>query len=122
MNDAVRQLLQVILQGVTWVLRTIERLWVWSWNQIESAVNISWANLPIWKIVVGIIAVAVIAVILVKLFKASLAAFRNIAEAFWTMVMAAFGILAFVVLAGVFSRGFIWVMRDVSNDVFARLF
>ena len=28
MNDAVHQLIQVILQGVTWVLRTIERIWV----------------------------------------------------------------------------------------------
>ena len=32
MNDAIHPLMQVILQGVTWVLRTIERLWVWSWS------------------------------------------------------------------------------------------
>jgi len=59
MNEAVHQLMQVILQGVTWVLRTIERLWVWSWGQIDSAFNISWGNLPAWKIVVGVIALAV---------------------------------------------------------------
>jgi hypothetical protein len=122
MNDAVHQLIQVILQGVTWVLHTIEKLWVWSWSQITAAFNISWGNLPAWKVVVGVIALAVVVVILIRVIKHSLHAFRNIAEAFWTMVMAAFGVLAFVVLAGVFSRGFIWVMASVSDDVWARLF
>jgi len=28
MNEAAHQLLQLILQGFTWVLRTIEALWV----------------------------------------------------------------------------------------------
>jgi hypothetical protein len=57
----------------------------------------------------------------VMLFSRSLAAFRNIAQAFWTMAMAAFGIVAVVMIAGVFSRGFVWIMTDVSNDAFARL-
>lgn len=122
MNDAVHQLIQVILQGVTWVLRTIEKLWVWSWSQITAAFNISWGDLPAWKVVVGVIALAVVVVILIRVLKQSLHAFRNVAEAFWTMVMTAFGVLALVVLAGVFSRGFVWVMASVSDDVWARLF
>jgi hypothetical protein len=122
MNDAIHQLIQVILQGVTWVLRTIERLWVWSWSQVESAFNISWGSLPAWKVVVGVIALAAMVVIVVRLLRSSMHAFRNIAEAFWTMVMAAFGVLALVVVAGLFSRGFVWVMASVPNDVFARLF
>jgi CHASE2 domain-containing sensor protein len=36
MNQAVHQLLQLILQGLTWFLRTIEALWVWSWSQIAA--------------------------------------------------------------------------------------
>jgi len=122
MNDAIHQLMQVILQGVTWVLRTIERVWVWSWGQIESVFNISWGSLPAWKVVVGVIALAVMVVIVVRLLRSSLHAFKNIAEAFWTMVMAAFGVLALVLVAGLFSRGFVWVMASVPNDVFARLF
>jgi hypothetical protein len=121
MNDAIHQLMQVILQGVTWVLRTIERLWAWSWSQVESAFNMSWGNLPAWKVVLGVIAVAVMVVIVVRIIRSSLHAFKNIAEAFWTMVMAAFGVLALVLVAGLFSRGFIWFMATVPNDVFARL-
>jgi CHASE2 domain-containing sensor protein len=36
MNEAVHQLLQLILQGLAWFLRTIETLWVWSWSQIAA--------------------------------------------------------------------------------------
>ena len=53
MNQSIHQLIQLILQGLTWFLRTIEALWVWSWAQILSVFNISWANLPGWKIAFG---------------------------------------------------------------------
>jgi len=122
MNDAVHQLFQIILQGITWVLRTLEKLWAWSVTQITAAFNISWQDLPAWKVLVGVIAVVALMVILFTLLRRSLEAFRNIAHAFWTMAMAAFGIVAFVVVAGLFSRGFVWVMADLPNDVFARLF
>jgi hypothetical protein len=121
MNDAVHQLFNLISQGVTWVLRTLEKLWVWSWVQIQSAFNVSWDSLPAWKVLIGVVAIIALAVFVVMIFSRSLAAFRNIAQAFWTMAMAAFGIVAVVLMAGVFSRGFVWIMTDVSNDAFARL-
>jgi hypothetical protein len=49
MNQSIHQLLQVILQGISWVLRTIEAFWVWSWSQIVHAFDMSWWNLPPWK-------------------------------------------------------------------------
>ena len=57
MNQAVHQLLQLILQGFAWVLRTIEALWLWSWTQIDSVAKISWGSLPAWKIVFGLVAI-----------------------------------------------------------------
>ena len=115
MNEAIHQLLQLILQGFTWVLRTIEALWVWSWNQIATAFNMSWGNLPGWKVALGLIVLGTLAVLLVILILRSMHAFRRIAAAFWTMAMAAFGILTFVVLAGVFSRGFQWVVATAPD-------
>jgi hypothetical protein len=115
MNQAVHQLLQLILQGFTWVLRTIEALWIWSWAQIAAVFNMSWGNLPAWKLAVGLIAMAILAAILVVMFKRGLQAFGRIAAAFWTMTVTAFGIVAFVVMAGLFSRGFQWVVASVPD-------
>ena len=121
MNEAIHQLLRLILQGLTWVVKTVEALWVWSWSQIASAFSMSWGNLPTWKIAFGVIAIAILAAILVVMFKRGLEAFGRIAAAFWTMVVTTFGILTFVVMAGLFSRGFTWVVASVPDNFWEKL-
>jgi hypothetical protein len=121
MNQAVHQLLQLILQGITWFLRTIEAIWVWSWAQVVSVFNISWGNLPGWKIAVALISIAVLAAILVLMFRRGLHAFRRIAAAFWTMAITVFGILVLVVTAGLLSRGVTWVVASVPDDFWEKL-
>ena len=98
-----------------------EALWVWSWSQIASAFSMSWGNLPTWKIAFGVIAIAILAAILVVMFKRGLEAFGRIAAAFWTMVVTMFGILTFVVMAGLFSRGFTWVVASVPDNFWEKL-
>jgi hypothetical protein len=115
MNQSVHQLLQIILQGFTWFLKTIETLWVWSWAQITAAFNMSWGNMPGWKIAVALIAMAILIVLLFVMFRHALAAFGKIAAAFWTMAVTASGLLAFVVTAGLFSRGIQWVVASVPD-------
>jgi hypothetical protein len=115
MNQSVHQLLQIILQGFTWFLKTIEALWVWSWAQITAAFNMSWGNMPGWKIAVALIAMAILIALLFVMFRQALAAFGKIAAAFWTMAVTASGLLAFVVTAGLFSRGIQWVVASVPD-------
>jgi hypothetical protein len=116
MKEAVHQLMQLILQGFTWALRTIEALWVWSWNQIVSAFSLSWASLPGWKLVLGLIAIAVLAAVLVVMVIRGMHAFRRIAAAFWTMAVTMFGLLSFLVVAALFSRGFQWVVATAPDS------
>lgn len=116
MNEAVRQLVALILQGIAWLLETAEKLWSWSWQQIGSVFNLSWAELPGWKLALGLLAVAVFAGVLIALFIRGWHAFARIARAFWTMVLALFGILAFVVAAGVFSYGFQWIVAAAPDS------
>lgn len=115
MNQSIHQLLRLILQGFAWFLQTIEVLWDWSWSQIISAFNLSWANLPAWKMAVGLIAMAILVALLAMMFRRALAAFGRIAAAFWTMAVTAFGVLVFVVVAGLFSRGVQWVVASVPD-------
>jgi|SRR5262245_20508140 len=115
MNQAIHQLLQLILQGITWALRTIETLWVWSWSQIMAVFNLSWGSLPGWKVATGVLAIAVLVALLAVMFKRGVAAFSTIAAAFWTMTLTAFSFITFVVAAGLLSRGFQWVVTTVPD-------
>ena|ERR1700733_4493060 len=113
MNQTVHQLLQIILQALTWVLKTIEALWIWSWAQITSAFSMSLSNLPPWKLAVVVTAMAILAIIVLVLIKRVLEAFGRIAAAFWTMALTCFGIAAFVFVVGAFSRGVQWMVATV---------
>jgi len=120
MNQAVHQLLQLILQGLAWFLRTIEALWVWSWSQIAGVFSTPWDSLPGWKIALALIAVAVLATLLLLMLRRGLEALGRIAAAFWTMAVTLFGVLSFIVIAGLFSRGFQWVVASVPDDFWHR--
>jgi len=63
----------------------------------------------------------VLAVFLIVMIKRGFEAFSKIAAAFWTMALISFGILSFVVVAGLFSRGFQWVVASVPDDFWARI-
>jgi hypothetical protein len=121
MNQAVHQLLTLILEGLTWFLKTIEALWVWSWTQISGAFGMSWGDLPAWKLGLGVIVALTLAAILAVMFKQGIQAFSRIAAAFWTMALTMLGIVTFVVVAGLFSRGFQWVVASVPDDVWTKL-
>jgi len=121
MNQAVHQFLQLLLQAVTWVLRTAEALWDWSWSQIATLFQLSWDNLPGWKLAVGVIAIIILAGILVGVILRAWEAFGRIAAAFWTMALTTFALLTFVVVAGLFSRGFQWVVASVPDQFWTNL-
>lgn len=115
MNNAVHQLIQLILQGLTWVLRTAEALWDWSWAQINAVFAMPWGHLPAWKIAVGIVVIAALAALLFVILSRSWYASARIAAALWAICMMLISLLAFVVVAGLFSRGFQWIVASVPD-------
>jgi len=121
MNDIVHQFMQLLLQGVTWVLRTAEWLWIWSWTQITAAFDLSFTSLPAWKLALGIAALAILVMMLVSMFIRGLAIFERIATAMWSMAVTAFSLLAFVVIAGGFAKGFTWAVANVPDDFWQKL-
>jgi hypothetical protein len=111
MTEALRRLMGIIVQGIQWALDVIVRLWEWSTTQITNVFAMSWFELATWKLVVGILAMGVLAYLLYQLIKRCLGAFEKIATAFWTMTATMLGIITFVVIAGAFSYALQWVVK-----------
>ena len=122
MSQSIHQFMALVLEGITWVLRTIELLWDWSWAQIDGVFNVSWANLPAWKMFVGMVAISILVIILLMMARRGVEAFGKIAAAFWTMALTLFAIVSFVVVAGLTSRGFQWVVATVPDRFWEKLF
>jgi hypothetical protein len=117
MNNAVQQLVKLILQALTWVLNTAAALWVWSWTQITALFGMAWGDMPGWKLAVGIAVLCVLAAVLVIVAIRAWDALGRIAAAFWTMALTLVTLLAFVVAAGLFSRGFQWVVTSMPDKL-----
>jgi hypothetical protein len=115
MNDAVHQFLQLVLQGITWAFKTFEALWVWSWGEIASLFSLSWGELPGWKLALGLIALGILIALLFAMTLRGWDALVRIVLAIRTTVVTLFILLALVVTAALFSRGFQWVVATIPD-------
>jgi hypothetical protein len=122
MNQSLRQLIEIIIQGIRWALNVIVFLWEWSWTQIAAVFAMPWFNLATWKLILGILAMGVLAYMLYEVVKRSLGAFEKIANAFWSMVGTLLGIVTVIVIAGVASFGFKWLVDKVPDNLWGRFF
>jgi hypothetical protein len=115
MNDAVHQLLQLVLQAITWAFKTIEALWVWSWVQIAALF------LPVVGRLGGLEAGARsdrrrhLDRDSCRADRARLGALARIMLAIRTTVVTLSVLLALVVVAALFSRGFQWIVTTVPD-------
>jgi hypothetical protein len=115
MNDAVHQFLQLVLQAIAWAFSMFETLWVWSWAQISSLFSLSWGELAGWKLALGLIAIGVLIAILIAMVARGWEALIRIFLAIRTTTVTLFVLLALVVTAALFSRGFQWVVATIPD-------
>jgi hypothetical protein len=120
-NQSVHQFLQLVLQAITWAFTAFEALWVWSWAQIASLFSLSWGELAGWKLALGLIALGVLIAILIAMVLRGWEALARILLAIRTTVVTLFALLALVVAAGVFSRGFQWIVATVPDRFWGSL-
>ena len=115
MNQTIHQFLQLVLQGITWAIKMFETLWAWSWAQIASLFSLSWAELPGWKLVLGLLALGVLIALLIAMVLRGWEALIRVILAIRTTAVSLFVLLALVVTAALFSRGFQWVVATVPD-------
>ncbi len=115
MNDAVHQFLQLVLQAISWAFRMFETLWVWSWTQISTMFSLSWGELAGWKLALGLIAIGVLIALLIAMVLRGWEALIRIFLAIRTTAVTLFVLLALVVTAALFSRGFQWVVATIPD-------
>ena len=121
MNQSVHQFLQLVLQAITWAFTAFEALWVWSWAQIVSLFSLSWGELAGWKLALGLVALGVLIALLIAMTLRGWEALARIVLAIRTTVVTLFALLALVVTAGLFSRGFQWIVATVPDRFWGSL-
>ncbi|MGI9522511.1 MAG: hypothetical protein ACR2PG_12760, partial [Hyphomicrobiaceae bacterium] len=99
MEQIIRQILDLLEQGIVAILKLLHIAWIWSFGRIAEILP-SWQDLPVWKIAVLAVVMIVIAYVLYKVAIKIWSAVIGIIRAFISLLGAFVAILPYVVVAG----------------------
>lgn len=114
MNQIIDQIVAFLKMGIEAIFRFFELIWTWSFGQMVEIFRSDWQSLPIWKIVVLVIAVVAIAYVLYKGIIALWKAAESILKAFIGLLSVLVSILPFILIAGLIAFGASWVVKNVT--------
>jgi len=113
-TQIINQIIQFLQQGVAAIFRFLQLVWTWSFGEIIAVFQSNWQALPVWKIVLLVVALAAVAYLLykaaVQLWEAAVAVFK----AFVALLSAFVMVLPYIVVAGLVAFAGGWVIRTVN--------
>ena len=114
MDQAIRQIASLLTQGITAILKFLQMIWTWSFGQIVSIFQSDFQSLPIWKMVILVIAVAAIAYFLYKAGKEIWAASVSLFKAFISLLTSFVSALPWILIAGGIAFASGWIIKSLN--------
>ncbi|MFN3622918.1 MAG: hypothetical protein ACK4TP_02555 [Hyphomicrobium sp.] len=114
MNGIINSIVQFLQQGIAAIFKFLQLIWTWSFGQIVAVFSSDWQALPIWKIVVLIVALAAIAYIL---YRAALVLWSGVValfQAFVALLSTFVSVLPQIVIAGLIAFGAGYVIQHIN--------
>jgi hypothetical protein len=96
------------------IVQFLQLVWNWSFGQIVSVFSSDWQSLPIWKIVVLIIALGAIAYILYKAFMVLWSGVVALFHAFVELLGKFVSVLPQIVIAGIIAFAAGYVIQHIN--------
>ena len=101
-------------QGIAAIFKFLQLVWTWSFGQIVSVFSSDWQSLPIWKIVILIIALGAIAYIFYKAFMVLWSGVVALFHAFVELLGKFVSVLPQIVIAGLIAFAAGYVIQHVN--------
>ena len=114
MEGIINAIVSFLQQGIAAIFKFLQLIWNWSFGQIVSIFSSDWQALPIWKIVILILALGAIAYILYKAALVLWEAAVSVFSAFVALLSAFVSVLPQIVIAGLIAFGAGYVIQHVN--------
>jgi hypothetical protein len=115
MKQVSDQFQQFLNRGIGEALRFIQLAWAWSSDQIIKITQAPWETWPLWKQILLVIVIAVVAYVLLIAAKQLWTAAVNVLAAFATFVGTLIVTLPTILIAGVIALAGLWLLNNVSD-------
>jgi hypothetical protein len=120
MKETSDQAMQFLGRGVAWVLGFIQLLWTWASNQIVKLMETPWENWPLWRQILLVIVLALVAYALFIAARQLWAAVLTLLYAVVTFVSALILALPAILIACAIALAGLWVMNNIQDQSFFR--
>jgi hypothetical protein len=114
MTGIINSIIQFLQQGIAAIFHFLQLIWTWSFGQIVAIFSSEWQALPIWKLVLLILALGAIAYILYKAALEVWEAAVSVFNAFVALLSAFVSVLPQIVIAGLIAFGTGYVIQHVN--------
>jgi hypothetical protein len=108
------QLIQFVQQGIGFIFRFVQFVWIWSVGQITSLFLVPWSEWPVQKQILLLIIVGAVGYTLIWVYRDLWAAAQTILGAFGTLLNVLIRTLPRVLIAGLIALGGVWVLNNVD--------
>jgi len=113
-QQIINSIMQFLQQGIAAIFKFLQLVWTWSFGQIVAVFQSDWKALPVWKLVVLVIAVGAIVYILYKAAKELWEAAVAVFSAFVALLSAFVSVLPYIIAAGLIAFASGWVIHNVN--------
>ena len=114
MEGIINSIVQFLQQGIAAIFKFLQLVWNWSFGQIVSVFSSDWQSLPIWKIVILIIALGAIVYILYKAFMVLWSGVVALFHAFVELLGKFVSVLPQIVIAGLIAFAAGYVVQHIN--------
>jgi len=110
----INSIVQFLQQGIAAIFKFLQLIWTWSFGQIVSVFSSDWQSLPIWKIVILIVAMVAIAYILYRAFMVLWSGVVALFHAFVELLGKFVSVLPQIVIAGLIAFAAGYVIHNIQ--------
>ena len=114
MKQIFDQFLQFLQQGIAAIFRFVHLVWAWSIDQINKMMQAPWGNWPLWKQVLLIIVIAVVAFILLLAARRLWFAGVRVLGAFVRFLGVLVYTLPTILIAGCVALAGLWAINNLN--------
>jgi hypothetical protein len=114
MEGIINAIVSFLQQGIAAIFKFLALVWNWSFGQIVSVFSSDWQALPIWKIVILVIALGAIAYILYKAFMVLWSGVVALFHAFVELLGKFVSVLPQIVIAGLIAFAAGYVIQHIN--------
>ena len=114
MEGIISSIIRFLQQGIAAIFTFLQLVWTWSFGQIVGIFSSDWQSLPVWKIVLLIIALGAIVYILYKAFMALWKGVVALFHAFVELLGKFVSVLPQIVIAGLIAFAAGWIIHNVN--------